>query len=1029
MSEIRVEIRPRPRGWADLPVLDDAQSAVRTAGSSASLVVRGAPGSGRTTSALALLADAVAAGESALLLVPDRVRADALAPRVQALAPNAVRPVRTPASFAHHIVTRWRVSRPDPLGPVELVTGALQDELIAELLESVDAPWPDSLPPQMRAMPAFRAELRDLFARAGEAGMDGAALEAAGFEFDMPQWITAGRLLAAYLEGPQFSVEHRELLRVDLSRIQSLAAGLLDSWEELAPRRGVEVEAPVPGLVVVDDLQDCTPSTIRLLEALHRAGARVLAFADPDVAIAGYRGGEPHLDLRLADALGAPILELGDVKGAGERLRACVTEITSGITQSGPAERRRASVVPGAKPGRVVAHLGGSKAQLGAHLAYALRGHRLHDGIAWEEQAVIVRSSADVEEVSRHLRRGGVPVAGGSRAFDFAAQPTTRAILDLLLPEDEAAAEDRLGELLTSPLVGCDPLEIHRMRLRMRAAGGDEPLSLRCVLADLDAVRPLAGAELLEGLASAQRILAARPRSSGEAPRVALWRLWEATGLAETWREAALAGGPDSAWFDDQLDALVALMRVADVWEQRVPDGDAARFARELLERQVPVDTIARVGVRPPGVAVLTPAQAMGRRFRVVALVGLQDGAWPNTRLRTRTLRADLLADLGAGRFANGPGGARALIDDPRLARRAVLDDERRLLAAAVSRCEEILHIGAVSAENAAPSAFFDLLAGFADDLGEDGPVLEAAPAPLSLAGQVAELRRAAATLDETEDQEVAALLLALLAREGIASADPDTWTGNGPLSSTEDIARGVVALSPSSIERALECPLRWFFGQIGAEGRSSAAQSVGTLVHSIAERLPHGTLEELNALVREELDELGLDEESWEGIAFVDSVTRKVGALASYIAGITGDVEVEKPVRVRIGDVLITGRLDRVERVDGGVRIADLKTGSAVSKHEAEDNAQLAVYQMALREMGEEVVGARLVFLKDAVTLRLQRPLDEEGRRAWTDKLDEVGRIARAATIRALPREDRCARCSFRRSCPARDEGRRTVD
>ena len=76
----------------------------------------------------------------------------------------------------------------------------------------------------MRAMEVFRAELRDLFARAGEAGLDADSLEEAGKEFAFPQWVAAAALLRAYLDAPEFTVEHRDVLRVDLARIQTLAA-------------------------------------------------------------------------------------------------------------------------------------------------------------------------------------------------------------------------------------------------------------------------------------------------------------------------------------------------------------------------------------------------------------------------------------------------------------------------------------------------------------------------------------------------------------------------------------------------------------------------------------------------------------------------------------------------------------------------------------------------------------------------------------------------------------------------------------
>lgn len=1067
MSEIRIEVRPRPEGWAALPALDESQRSIVEACRDRHLVVRGAPGSGRTTCALAALKDWAERGRSALLLVPDRVRADRLGARVQALAPHEVRPVRTPASFAHRVVTTWRVSRPDPLGPVELVTGALSDELLAGLIDGVEAPWPDSLPPQMRRMPAFRAELRDLFARAGEAGLDGAALAAAGREFARPEWIAAGALLDAYLKGPEFSVEHREVLRVDLSRIQALAAGLIEDWEEQGPRVGIECAAPVPDLVVVDDLQDCTPSTIRLLSALAGAGARILALSDPDVAIAGYRGGEPHLDLRLANALGAEVLELGDVKSAPARLRAALADTVSGITQSGPHGRRRAAPAEGGE-GSVIAHLGGSKAQLGAHIAHALRRHRLHDGIAWEDQAVIVRSTAAAQEFARHLRRGGVPVNDSSRAFDFASQPTARALLDLIAAPEEALEEARAQRLIASPLVDLDPLEVHRLLARLALAEegeeGDEEaagVELRLSAKDLlereelrrprttarprgegpaprgarrnpPAAPPAAGETPLErGLESAARIWAAGIGAWRERPRAALWRVWRAAGLADAWKEAALDGGEDSNWYDDQLDAVVALMRVADVWEQRNPAAMAADFAKGLLDKTVPVDTIARVGLRPAGVSVLTPAQAMGARFEVVAILGLQEGSWPNARLRTRTLRADLLADLGAGRFARGPRGARILLDDPREARRAVLDDERRLLAAAVSRCTRILHIGAVSAENDAPSPFFQMLAAHADDAQEAGPLLSPAPAPLNLLGQVADLRRAAAREDEAEDRRTAITLLALLAREGIRAADPDTWTGEGPLSSEGPIASGVVRLSPSRIEAALACPLRWFLSSIGAEGPAGAAQSLGTLVHALAEDLPHGAEGEVLERLDERIAELGVDASAWEGLAFVERARGKARAFASYAAGHEEEVEVETPVRVRIGEVMISGRLDRIEHQKEGLVITDLKTGAPITKTQAKEHPQLAVYQLALDALGHRAADAKLVFLGDdgkAVT-RSQGPLDEEERAEWLSRIEQVGRLARASTLRAVPEAQRCSRCPFTRSCPARPRGRRTVD
>ena len=279
MSDSKVRLRRRPVGWWRLPELNAEQRAVVEAVRSGDVIARGAPSSGRSTCALAVFEQAVGAGASALILAPDRTRADVLTPRAQALGPAVVRPVRTPASFAYQVVATWRTQREVPLEGVELVTGAAQDQALTELLASVDAPWPEEISEQMRAMPAFRGELRNLVARVGEAGMDAASLSEAGARFGHPEWVGAGAIVAALEEGPEHSPEFPQTLRVDLSRIQSLAAELIGTWQGRAEERGVQAPCPVPDVVIVDDLQDCTPSTLTLLGACREAGARIVAFS------------------------------------------------------------------------------------------------------------------------------------------------------------------------------------------------------------------------------------------------------------------------------------------------------------------------------------------------------------------------------------------------------------------------------------------------------------------------------------------------------------------------------------------------------------------------------------------------------------------------------------------------------------------------------------------------------------------------------------------------------------------------------
>jgi len=123
---------------------------------------------------------------------------------------------------------------------------------------------------------------------------------------------------------------------------------------------------------------------------------------------------------------------------------------------------------------------------------------------------------------------------------------------------------------------------------------------------------------------------------------------------------------------------------------------------------------------------------------------------------------------------------------------------------------------------------------------------------------------------------------------------------------------------------------------------------------------------------------------------------------------------------------------VDRLEHVDGGVRITDLKTGQPASAADAAANAQLAMYQLALGAAAAETggppaVGARLVHVspgRKSPAIRQQAPLDEDG--GWARELLETAvEVMRGSDFDAAL-NDSCRHCPVRRSCPALPEGRR---
>ena len=496
MPQDPVHLLP-PTEAPELPAVDaDGQRVLDRMAEGSNVVVLGAPGTGKTSLALRLLAEAVAGGRDAVLLAPTRARADWLRGRAAHLlreghGDGLVR-VRPPAALALTILTTSLTMRPDPLRPPVLLAGAEEDSVLASMISTVT--WP-GLPTEATGSRAFRSELRNLLARAGELGVNADELADLGRRLEVPVWGPASQLLRTWDAQGRASAERRAQTRkMDTARLQDRAVEALSSWDSDA----VAAPRPVPDLVLVDDYQDCTAATARLLTALatpdpdgHRA--QIVVLGDPDVAVETFRGGTPSLLVAAEDrsGLGASRLQLSTCYRGTPVIAAVIADQSARVPVTGAATHRQTALAPrtaasrvsgasdgdrAAAPTGVEAILASSAWQERAHVARALRLEHVHHGTAWSQMAVIVRSAADAESLARDLRRRGVPLASRTPAVLLRAEPAAAALLDIV----RAAVRDQLGgsgeppqrevsvNLLTSPLVGLTTMDLRRLRRRLR---------------------------------------------------------------------------------------------------------------------------------------------------------------------------------------------------------------------------------------------------------------------------------------------------------------------------------------------------------------------------------------------------------------------------------------------------------------------------------------------------------------------------------------------------------------------------------
>lgn len=1028
--------------------------------------VLGGPGTGKTTLAVELVADAVSRGaraDSCLLLAATRTAAGRLRQRVTArVGGTSTEPLaRTWQAFGFGVLRAEAALRGDP--PPRLLNGPEQDVVLRDLLAghaSGDAPgpgWPESVQAAL-ATRGFRNELRDLLMRAVEHGLGPEDLEHLGTEHGRPEWRAAARVLREYDEvtalGRHGAYDPAWILTAAADSLEDDPGALTRLHERLS-------------LVVVDDAQEMTSAAARLLRVVARGGPRIVLLGDPDAAVQTFRGADPRF---LADgwqSLGSSgdpesiVLDTSyrltpELLGVAGRVASRIGALGGGqqrsMTAAGALSIGRAAETGARSMGSALVQVAllRSAAQEAAHIAALLRRAHLVDGLPWSDMAVIVRGSGRATAMRRMLAQAGVPMASGSAETPVRDESAVRPLLALLeesvaiaRSRDHAVDPTRAADLLVSPLGGSDTVGLRRLRrvLRQDELAGGGARSSDDLLAEL-VTEPVRAKGLGTVGRAAARVAAALSAGVGAArlgddgrwaPGVTaesvLWAIWQGAGVAESWRRLALAGGPAGERADRDLDAVLALFDAAGAFVDRLPTAGPDTFLEHVLGQDVPGDTLLVGGQGGARVELLTPQTAAGREWPLVVVAGVQEGVWPDLRLRGSLLGSEDLVDVVAQR----PTGFRA-------AQAAVRYDETRLFHVAVTRAADRLVVTAVGNEDEQPSVYLDLVdppasTRLADEV---RPHTEVARA-MSLPGLVGELRREVVSPDP-HLAEPALALLAVAARAGVRGADPSTWWALREVSTDRPRRRPdqPVHVSPSKVTYFSECGLRWFLTAVGGEGVQLGAASVGTFVHDIVGELPAAPVERLHAEVDARWGRLGL-RPGWVTDRTRQEAHDMIDRFDAYRRSAERDwtaVGVETDFSVEVGRAVLAGRVDRLERDGKGrLRVIDLKTGT--SKPTAEELArhgQLGAYQVAIEEGGFEELGgssagAALVFIGKGglanlqPAVKAQPPLADGDDPLWARTLlEETAEGMGAASFVAA--QGNCRTCPVRSSCPVQPEG-----
>ncbi|WP_237242692.1 ATP-dependent helicase [Rothia nasimurium] len=450
----------------------------------------GAPGSGKTQTLLEAATAFIEQGKDParlLVLTPSRVSAtrfrEALSARITATVSTA--PVRAWQAYAFDLLRRAHIEGylPHLDFTPKLLSGPEQDVLIKELLdghrsgEGSGIIWPDDLREALETR-GFRHEVRDFFDRMAEYDLTASAVADLAQRFDRPEWRALAKLYT----------EYRQVRALRAPHAFDPAALIHEATKTLLAHPDVlSAERARFDMVLIDDVQELTPSIYRLLavltgrsaeylrttasnslasvteaessdlDGLLASGPVVVMTCCTDTVVQGFRGASPQLATNLPDIFPSLVTE---ELTTSWRMAPVIAERWAELASRLPvvpraAHRRVLTPAPQAPSEEALLPVGDDGALLNPAkaaepdpevqglvvetpqqenqlLAQMILEDHLYRGRAYQRSAIIVRNGSDVTRLKRALINLGVPVQTAASITPVRDEPAVRPFLDAL---------------------------------------------------------------------------------------------------------------------------------------------------------------------------------------------------------------------------------------------------------------------------------------------------------------------------------------------------------------------------------------------------------------------------------------------------------------------------------------------------------------------------------------------------------------------------------------------------------------------
>lgn len=130
----------------------------------------------------------------------------------------------------------------------------------------------------------------------------------------------------------------------------------------------------------------------------------------------------------------------------------------------------------------------------------------------------------------------------------------------------------------------------------------------------------------------------------------------------------------------------------------------------------------------------------------------------------------------------------------------------------------------------------------------------------------------------------------------------------------------------------------------------------------------------------------------------------------------------VERGFKLTLPDKkILTGRFDRVEEDNDGIRIIDFKTSAPLSQDKLDSDVQLSIYALAAKDIWKKPVRSLILLsLQEEECIAQQTTRNESQLKDALRIIEILGEGIELGDFKPTPSTTVCSRCPYKEICPA---------